>query len=70
MKYETVSSYLTTLKELVATCKFGQLCDEMIRDQLKENTHTHRIKETSHGARHTGPRTDGNYGDTNTKCSH
>ena len=35
---ESVRQYVFNLRTLAATCKFGDLTDEMIRDQLIEKT--------------------------------
>ena len=42
---ETVLQYVASLKELASTCNFGELHEEMIRDQLIEKTCTPRIRE-------------------------
>ena len=42
---ERVREYITTLHELVANCNFGQLSDELIRDQLIEKTNNPRVRE-------------------------
>ena len=42
---ESVREYVTVLHELVANCNFGQLSDELIRDQLIEKTNNPRVRE-------------------------
>ena len=42
---ESVREYITALHELVANCNFGQLSDELIRDQLIEKTNNPRVRE-------------------------
>ena len=42
---EPVESYVAALRELAVTCNFGNLADEMIRDQLVEKTYSARIRE-------------------------
>lgn len=42
---ETVLQYVTSLRDLAATCEFGSNLDEMLRDQLVENVASHRIRE-------------------------
>ena len=42
---ESISSYVATLKELSASCKFGTLTDELVRDQLIEKTTSQRVRE-------------------------
>ena len=41
----SVREYITALHELVANCNFGQLSDELIRDQLIEKTNNPRVRE-------------------------
>lgn len=42
---ETTDQYVAALYELVATCEFGTMEDEMIRDQLVKKTNSTRIGE-------------------------
>ncbi|KFD62499.1 hypothetical protein M514_04422 [Trichuris suis] len=42
---ETVGFYVTELKDLAATCAFGALDDELVRDQLIESTSYAAIRE-------------------------
>ena len=42
---ESVREYVTALHEFVANCNFGQLSDELIRDQLIEKTNNSRVRE-------------------------
>ena len=42
---ESVREYITALHELVANCNFGQLSDELIRDQLIEKSNNPRVRE-------------------------
>ena len=42
---ESVREYVTALHELLANCNFGQLSDELIRDQLIEKTNNPRVRE-------------------------
>jgi len=42
---EPVQQYVASLSELAATCNFGILTDELIRDQLREKTFIPRIRE-------------------------
>ncbi len=42
---ETTDQYVAALRELAATCEFGAMEDEMIRDQLVEKTNSARIRE-------------------------
>lgn len=42
---ESISSYITALPELVTTCEYGNLSDEMIRDQLLAKTNCERTTE-------------------------
>ena len=42
---ESVREYVTALHELVANCNFGQVSDELIRDQLIEKTNNPRVRE-------------------------
>uniref|UniRef100_A0A8C1RTY5 Uncharacterized protein n=1 Tax=Cyprinus carpio TaxID=7962 RepID=A0A8C1RTY5_CYPCA len=42
---ETTDQYVAALRELAATCEFGAMEDEMIRDQLVEKTNSSRIRE-------------------------
>ncbi|KAJ8375109.1 hypothetical protein SKAU_G00056890 [Synaphobranchus kaupii] len=42
---ETTDQFVAALKELVTTCQFGTMEEEMIRDQLVEKTNSARIRE-------------------------
>ncbi len=42
---ESVHQYVANLRGLANSCKFGALCDEMIRDQLIEHTNNEKILE-------------------------
>lgn len=42
---ETTDQYVAALKELAATCEFGAMEEEMIRNQLVEKTNSNRIRE-------------------------
>lgn len=42
---ETILQYIAALRQLAATCEFGDNCDDMIRDQLVEHVANHRIRE-------------------------
>ena len=42
---ETAQDYVAALRELAVTCNFGAMRDEMIRDQLVENTISDKICE-------------------------
>ena len=43
--HETIDAYITSLRELVKTCEFGTLEDEMIRDQIVEKCYSERLKQ-------------------------
>ncbi|KAF7651808.1 hypothetical protein LDENG_00105190, partial [Lucifuga dentata] len=42
---ETADQYVAALKELITTCEFGAMEEEMIRDQLVEKTNSPCIRE-------------------------
>ncbi|KAF7641246.1 hypothetical protein LDENG_00287880 [Lucifuga dentata] len=42
---ETTDQYVAALKELITTCEFGTMEEEMIRDQLVEKTNSSHIRE-------------------------
>ena len=42
---ESVVHYIAALRELASTCEFGEVTDDMIRDQLVEKTNSSRIRE-------------------------
>ncbi len=42
---EPIVQYVAVLRELLVTCDFGALADDMIRDQIVEKTCTSRIRE-------------------------
>ena len=42
---ETIDAYLTSLRELVKTCEFGTLEDEMLRDQIVEKCYSEQLKQ-------------------------
>ena len=42
---EPVHQYVSDLRGLASLCKFGDLQDEMIRDQLAEHTNNHKVRE-------------------------
>ncbi|KAF7649553.1 hypothetical protein LDENG_00139450 [Lucifuga dentata] len=42
---ETTDQYVAALKELITTCEFGTMEEEMIWDQLTEKTNSPRIRE-------------------------
>ena len=42
---ETIDAYLTSLRELVKTCEFGALEDEMLRDQIVEKCCSKQLRE-------------------------
>lgn len=42
---ETTDQFIASLRELVTTCQFGNMEEEMIRDQLVEKTNSSRIRE-------------------------
>lgn len=42
---ETTDQFAAALKELVTTCQFGTMEEEMIRDQIMEKTNSTRIRE-------------------------
>ena len=42
---ESIDDFITTLRTLARECKFGQLEDEAIRDQLVEGTNEMRVQE-------------------------
>uniref|UniRef100_A0A671K9L0 Paraneoplastic antigen Ma-like C-terminal domain-containing protein n=1 Tax=Sinocyclocheilus anshuiensis TaxID=1608454 RepID=A0A671K9L0_9TELE len=42
---ETTDQYVATLKELAATCEFGTMEEEIIRDELVEKTNSTHIRE-------------------------
>ena len=42
---ETIDAYLTSLRELVKTCEFGTLEDEMERDQIVEKCYSEQLKQ-------------------------
>ncbi len=42
---ETIDAYLTSLRELVKTCEFGALEDEMLRDQILEKCCSKQVSE-------------------------
>ncbi|XP_024124582.1 uncharacterized protein LOC112144321 [Oryzias melastigma] len=42
---ESTAQYAAALRELVTTCDFGALADDMIRDQIVEKTNNRRIRE-------------------------
>ncbi|RXN28336.1 hypothetical protein ROHU_000819 [Labeo rohita] len=42
---ESIDQYVAALRELAATCKFGAMENEMIRNQLVEKTNSARIRE-------------------------
>ncbi len=42
---ETTRQFITALSELAATCRFGDLTNELVRDQLIEKTCHQRIRE-------------------------
>ena len=42
---EGVDSYITSLRELIVTCEYGTMADEMIRDQLVEKTNSCRVRD-------------------------
>ncbi|KAL7839056.1 hypothetical protein SRHO_G00257140 [Serrasalmus rhombeus] len=42
---ESTDQYIAALRELAATCEFGAMEEEMIRDQLVEKTSSTRIRE-------------------------
>ncbi|CAB4007875.1 Transposon Tf2-9 poly [Paramuricea clavata] len=42
---ETINAYLTSLRELVKTCEFGALEDEMLRDQIVEKCYSKQLRE-------------------------
>lgn len=42
---ETILQYIAALRQLAATCEFGENCDDMIRDQLVEHVANPRIRE-------------------------
>ena len=42
---EPIDVYLTALRELIKTCEFGELEDEMLRDQIVEKCFSRRLKE-------------------------
>lgn len=42
---EPVDQYITALRELVVTCAYDGLTNDMIRDQLVEKTNSHRIRD-------------------------
>ncbi len=43
---ETVLQYVTSLRDLAATCEFGSNLDEMLHDQLVEKVTSHCIRGT------------------------
>ena len=42
---EFTEQYIASLREMVITCEFGELADEMIQDQLVEKTNPPCIRE-------------------------
>lgn len=42
---EAIDSYATSLRELAKTCEFGELENDMIRDQIVEKCNSKRLKE-------------------------
>ena len=42
---ETIDANLTSLRELVKTCEFGTLEDEMLRDQIVEKCYSEQLKQ-------------------------
>ena len=40
-----IDAYLTSLRELVKTCEFGMLKDEMLRDQIVEKCYSEQLKQ-------------------------
>ncbi|XP_075774672.1 uncharacterized protein LOC142826315 [Pelodiscus sinensis] len=42
---ETIMQYVASLRSLIVTCDFGNMADEMIRDQLIEKTTMLRVRE-------------------------
>ncbi|CAB4011295.1 hypothetical protein pdam_00025842 [Paramuricea clavata] len=42
---ETIDAYLTSLRELIKTCEFGALEDEMLRDQIVEKCYSKQLRE-------------------------
>ncbi len=42
---EPIVQYVAALRELLVTCDFGALADDMIKDQIVEKTCTSRIRE-------------------------
>ena len=42
---EAIDAYLTSLRELVKTCEFGTLEDEMLRDQIVEKSYSEQLKQ-------------------------
>lgn len=42
---ESIVHYVAALRELAITCEFGDVTDDMIRDQLVEKTNSTRIRE-------------------------
>ncbi|CAB4031891.1 Hypothetical predicted protein [Paramuricea clavata] len=42
---ETIDAYLTSLRELVKTCEFGALEDEMLRDHIVEKCYSKQLRE-------------------------